>query len=183
MGLARRQGHHLGGCVNVRPVTLREAQAFVGRIHRHHAPPRGARAALGLYRATELVGVATLARPVARLIPWRSIAEVTRVAVADDTKHGCSMLYGAAARVAQAWGFYAVMTYTLAGESGASLRGAGWWPEPVRDSGSWNRPGRGRDQAKGDDLGLKVRWVRFLREWDESFDAVPQLDLLEVANG
>ena len=167
--------------MNVRPVTLREAQAFIHRTHRHHCPPRGARAALGLYVGEGLVGVATLGRPNARLIPQHTIAEVTRVAVADDTKHGCSMLYGAAARMAQAWGFYGVLTYTLASESGASLRAAGWWPEPVKDSGSWSRPGRGRDGAKGDDLGPKLRWVRFLREWDEDFDRSAQTELLEAA--
>lgn len=84
--------------MNVRPVTLREAQAFIQRTHRHHCPPRGARCALGLF-APALVGVATMGQPVARALPMQSIAEVTRVAVADDTKHGCSMLYGAAARV------------------------------------------------------------------------------------
>lgn len=168
--------------MNVRPVTLREAQAFIGRVHRHHSPPRGARAALGIFHGCELFGVATLARPNARLIPWQSIAEVTRVAVQNDVRHGCSMLYGACARVAQEWGFYAVLTYTLAEESGASLRAAGWWPEPVKDSGSWNRPGRTRLGAKGDDLGPKIRWVRFLREWDEAFDAVAQTSLaLEAA--
>ena len=35
--------------MNVRPITLREAQSFIHRTHRHHCPPRGARCALGLY--------------------------------------------------------------------------------------------------------------------------------------
>jgi hypothetical protein len=136
--------------MNVRPVTLRDAQSFVSRVHRHHCPPRGARAALGLFHGCELVGVATMGRPVARAIPNHTIAEVTRVAVQNDVRHGCSMLYGAAARMAQAWGFYAVMTYTLAEESGASLRAAGWWPEEASPGRSWNTPGRPRQGAKGD---------------------------------
>lgn len=58
----------------------------------------------------------------------------------------CSLVHGS--ETAQAWGFFAVMTYTLASESGASLRGAGWWPEAVKDSGSWTRPSRERFGAK-----------------------------------
>jgi hypothetical protein len=124
-----------------------------------------------------------MGQPVARLIPGHTVAEVTRVAVAD-ARHGCSMLYGAAARVAQSWGFFAIMTYTLASESGASLRAAGWWPDvlPSRgDGGSWNAPGRPRNAPKGDALGDKVRWIRLLREWDEQFDAPRQRELLEAA--
>lgn len=128
-----------------------------------------------------------LQRPIVRL-EWRAPAQgeppskatFEVVSHAQLARRG-EPFFGAAARVAQAWGFYAVMTYTLASEPGTSLRAAGWWPEPVKDSGSWNRPGRGRDEVKGDDLGPKIRWVRFLREWDDAFDGVAQADLLEVA--
>lgn len=48
------------------PLTLREAHAFVARVHRHHKPSRGGRFAIGVSRDGEIVGVAVVGRPVAR---------------------------------------------------------------------------------------------------------------------
>jgi hypothetical protein len=44
----------------------------------------------------------------------------------DGTKNANSMLYGAAWRVGKAMGYTRCVTYTQAGESGTSLRAAGW---------------------------------------------------------
>ncbi|SLB33401.1 XF1762 family protein [Mycobacteroides abscessus] len=56
-----------------------------------------------------------------------------------------SMLYGAAWRAAKAMGYRRLVTYTLASESGASLRAAGWRVvarRPPRKG--WDMPGRPR---------------------------------------
>ncbi|NOK06211.1 MULTISPECIES: XF1762 family protein [Myxococcus] len=147
-------------------VTLAQAQAFVAAHHRHHAPSIGHRWSHAVWDESRacLVGVAMVGRPVARGLDHRRVVEVTRLAT-DGTWNACSMLYAAAARAAHALGYFAVLTYTLDEESGASLRAAGWWG--VREavaSRAWNCPARPRETPS---LGAKTRWVRLLREYPE----------------
>jgi hypothetical protein len=108
------------------PLTFRQACAFVERHHRHHHPPRGAKFCLGVRdQDGELRGVAMIGRPVARHYDDGYTAEVNRTCT-DGTANANSALYGAAWRAARAIGYRRLITYTQAGESGASLRGAGW---------------------------------------------------------
>ena len=61
-----------------------------------------------------------------------------RAAGTDGTPNANSCLYGAAWRAAQALGYRRLITYTQEGESGASLRGAGWKVVAERPArGSW----------------------------------------------
>lgn len=112
--------------LRVVPVTFSDACAFVQMWHRHHQPPVGHKFSVGV--ATDdntLRGVAIVGRPVARhLDDWLTL-EVARTAT-DGTKNANSALYGTAWRAAKALGYRRLITYTQAGESGASLRGAGW---------------------------------------------------------
>lgn len=114
------------------PTTLAEANAYVAEFHRHHQPVPGAKFCIAvadvdrqLADDAEVCGVAIVGRPVARFLDdgWR--LEVNRCCT-DGTKNAASMLYGAAWRVARALGYNELITYTLASEGGASLRGAGW---------------------------------------------------------
>ena len=132
--------------LTVVPVTLKQAQDFVGSEHRHHGPPVGHRWSLGVQTPDgTLVGVAVCGRPVARGLDQRLMLEVVRVAT-DGTPNACSALYGACARSAVAMGYarHNVITYKLASEPGTSLVAAGW----VRDAGvvgrSWDTPSRRR---------------------------------------
>jgi len=72
------------------------------------------------------------------------------------------MLYAAARRAARALGYNPVYTYTLAEESGASLRGAGFIVDKADAGGPsrlWhNRPGRSVAPAGNDLFGGKIRW-------------------------
>ena len=112
--------------LNLIPVTFREACAFIAEHHRHHKPPAGIKFCLGLMdRDGELVGVATVGRPVARMYDDGLTLEVNRTCT-DGTANANSMLYGAAWRAAKALGYRRLITYTHASESGASLRAAGW---------------------------------------------------------
>lgn len=77
-------------------------------------------------------------------------AEVLRCCVLSDAPKGtCSFLYATAWRAARALGWRRLITYTLADESGASLRGAGWRtvaelpPRPAHRA--WKGPGRDRE--------------------------------------
>jgi hypothetical protein len=107
------------------PVTFRQAPAFIAAHHRHHKPPVGMRFCLGVAAGTELAGVATVGRPVARHLDDGYTLEVNRTCT-DGTPNANSMLYGAAWRAAKALGYRRLITYTQGGESGASLRAAGW---------------------------------------------------------
>jgi len=80
--------------VNLSPLTLTEAMAFVTATHRHHKAPQGGLFAVGISEADEVIGAAIVGRPVARMNDDGWTAEVTRVAT-NGAKNGCSMLYGA----------------------------------------------------------------------------------------
>jgi hypothetical protein len=108
------------------PVSFADAAAFVAEHHRHHVAPVGHKFSLGLADGDVLVGVAMIGRPVARAFDDGLTLEVNRTCIAGDVPNGNSQLYGAAWRAAKALGYRRLVTYTQAGESGASLRGAGW---------------------------------------------------------
>jgi hypothetical protein len=108
------------------PISQRTAKAFITERHRHHAPSRGAKFCIGVANDKgELVGVAMVGRPVARAFDDGLTAEVNRTCT-DGTANANSALLGAAWRISAAMGYRRLVTYTQAGESGASLTAAGW---------------------------------------------------------
>ena len=109
----------------VRPITLREACAFIQAHHRHNKPPRGHKFSISAREGEQLVGVATAGRPIARHFDDGLTLEVNRTCT-DGTRNVNSLLYGAIWRAAKAMGYRRCITYTQADESGASLRAAGW---------------------------------------------------------
>ena len=125
------------------PLTFAEANAFVERHHRHHKPVQGCKFVLGVAQRECPVGVAIVGRPVARHLDDGWTLEVNRCCT-DGTYNACSMPYGAAWRAARALGYRKLITYTLAEEGGASLRGAGWTCVGERGGGSWARMDRPR---------------------------------------
>lgn len=54
--------------LSVVPVTFRRACEFIATYHRHHRPPRGMKFAVGVADDGKLVGVATVGRPVSRVL-------------------------------------------------------------------------------------------------------------------
>lgn len=138
------------------PCTIADAKEFVRQHHRHSAPPVSGLFALAVARAGVVVGVAVVGRPVARELQDGFTAEVTRVAVVDGVRNGCSLLYGAAWRACRAIGYRKLVTYTLATEGGTSLRAAGWRVVGKVKAESWSRAARPRvDRAP---LQRKLRW-------------------------
>jgi hypothetical protein len=111
--------------MNVVPITLREACAFIQEHHRHNPPPRGWKFGLGLKAGDTLVGVATAGRPTARHFDDGLTLEVNRTCT-DGTRNANSKLYGAVWQAAKAMGYVRCITYTQADETGASLRAVGW---------------------------------------------------------
>jgi hypothetical protein len=131
--------------VRLVPVSFRDACGFVAMWHRHHQPPIGCKFCIGVANGDDvLVGVAIVGRPVARMADDGLTLEVTRTAT-DGTPNTNSMLYGAARRAAYALGYRRLISYTQAGESGSSLRAAGWRVLAERPAKpGWDRPSRPR---------------------------------------
>lgn len=143
----------------IRPITLRQARAFVDEHHRHHDGPQGGKFALALLQGGELVGVAIAGQPVARGNDDGLTLEVTRVCVLDGIRNGCSYLYGKMRRAGQALGYRRIITYTLNTENGASLRAAGWTCEAETRGQTWNRPKSGRIREDKAPIQNKFRWA------------------------
>lgn len=110
--------------LRVRPLELREANAFIEKYHRHHKRVQGHRFSIGCYLGKKLLGCAVCGRPTSGL-DGKRILEVTRLC-SDGSRNVCSMLYSAAARAAQALGYDRVQTYIFESEHGSSLKASGW---------------------------------------------------------
>lgn len=109
----------------IRPLELREANAFVEANHRHHKRAQGHRFSIGVIDSVGVLhGCAIVGRPVGGT-EQRTTLEVTRLCT-DGTPNVCSMLYSAAARAGKALGYLKIQTYIYASETGASLRAAGF---------------------------------------------------------
>lgn len=154
------------------PMSLNLAADVVDRIHRHHKRPRGHKFSLGVVcEDGRPCGVAIVGRPVARCFDNGSTLEVTRVAT-DGTPNACSALYGRVWRVAKESGYLRVITYTQDGESGASLRAAGWKPiAELRPRTGWDTPSRSREDRGTDGV------ARIL--WEQRANNAPDLPTIE----
>ncbi|MES1164174.1 MAG: XF1762 family protein [Verrucomicrobiota bacterium] len=137
------------------PVTLREARAFVARVHRTHRPPQGGLFAVAASDGDEIKAVAIVGRPVSRELDDGWSAEVVRLA-SDGTRNACSLLYAAAWRAARALGYRRLITYILNTEPGTSLKAAGWRLIGAAGGGTWScktRPRVDTHPTQG-----KLRW-------------------------
>ena len=138
------------------PITLAEAKAYIATHHRHHKPPLSHKFSVAVADEEGTVrGVATVGRPVSRHLDDGWTLEVNRVAT-DGARNACSMLYGAAWRVAKALGYRKLITYTLPEEGGASLRGAGWRCIGEAGGGAWDRKSRPRVDLAPQQV--KMKW-------------------------
>jgi hypothetical protein len=146
------EGHQGGGrevSLRLVPVTWETAQGFNRMWHRtHQKPPPGHIFRTGV--ATDLdvlVGVAIVGWPAPIGYQDGLTLEVRR-SVTDGYPNANSMLYGACARAAFALGYRRLITYTQQGESGSSLRAAGYRviaERPARKG--WDTPSRPRDNT------------------------------------
>lgn len=158
-------GIRIDAGLRVGPISRSEAQDFVKAHHRHNPPPPGDRFRFGCWNGPDLVAVAIVGRPVARMIDHETTVEVNRLCVnhglpPELTWKACSLLYTAAAEEAEARGFERILTYTLESESGMSLRYARWKPVATTAGGTWDRPSRPREDRAP--TCPKVRWEKEL---------------------
>ena len=144
--------------MDILPLSLAEANAFVEKHHRNHRPVVGHKFSLGVAKEDIVVGVAIVGRPVSRVLDDGLTLEVNRVAT-DGTRNACSLLYGACRRATFALGYKKLITYTLPAEGGASLRGAGWTLLGSAGGGNWNWKGRPRIDTAAELQGQKLLWT------------------------
>lgn len=137
------------------PMALKEANAFVEQYHRHHKPVVGHKFSIGASNGEKVVGVAIVGRPVSRHLDDGWTLEVTRLCT-DGTRNACSLLYAAAWRAARAMGYKRMVTYTLESEDGASLRAAGW--RCVGQAGGLRWTGKRRPEVDLYPAQMKLRW-------------------------
>ena len=130
--------------LELQPITLKEAMLFVDKYHRHHKAPQGGKFAIGLSDEDEVIGVAIVGRPVARMLDNGYTAEVTRLCVKEGYRNACSMLYSACWRAARAMGYKRLVTYILQSETGKSLEASGFRLVGQAGGGSWSRQERPR---------------------------------------
>lgn len=156
--------------LQLRPIDLKGARAFVAEHHRHNRPPVGHKFSIACYDGDRLCGVVMVGRPVARGLDDGLTLEINRNCT-DGTYNACTMLYGAACRAAKALGYKRIVTYTLESEPGTSLKASGWKKDAENiGGGTWNTPARPRDLAQttllGNDIKYsterKIRWSKNL---------------------
>lgn len=128
------------------PMALKEANAFIERNHRHHGPLKFQKFSVGVADNGKTVGVAIVGRPVSTHLDDGWTLEVSRLCT-DGSRNACSMLYAARWRTARAMGYRKLITYILDTEPGTSLKAAGWVKEADTRAGSWDHPSRRRTTA------------------------------------
>jgi hypothetical protein len=149
-----------------RPVTRDEAMAYVRAHHRHSKKGLpGWKFGSGLFDpAGQLVGVGIAGNCAAR--EWHKqggghFIEIRRVAT-EGARNACSQLYGGLTRAAKAIGYCTAWTYTLAHESGSSLRASGREVFAHRTPrGGWDSASRPRDETDWPS-DAKVLWIKRL---------------------
>ena len=144
----------------IKPCTVKRAKAWISQTHRHLPSVNGGLFAVALENERgELIGVA-MAGTGPRVWEGTSRLVITRVAVTEDIKNGCSQLYGAMCRAGKALGYKEAWTYTLPEEPGTSLKAAGFEYMGLTDGGEHSRVNRPRKEAVRPDK--KHRWRRIL---------------------
>lgn len=143
--------------LQVVPISLKEANAFVEMHHRHHKPVVGHKFSIGASDGEKIVGVAIVGRPVSRHLDDGWTLEVTRCCT-DGTKNACSLLYGAAWRAAKAMGYRKIVTYILESEHGTSLKASGY--KCIGQAGGLRWTGTRRPEVDLCPAQMKLRFER-----------------------
>lgn len=114
-----------GTMLEVKPISLAKANAYIIENHRHHDKVQGHKFSESCWDGERLVGVAVVGRPVSRHLDDGETLEVTRLCT-DGTYNACSILYARCAKIAKDMGYKKIITYILDTEGGTSLKASGW---------------------------------------------------------
>jgi len=161
--------------IRVQPSTIKKANDFIKTFHRHHRPTirnSGRWALSALDNDNQIVGVVIAGNPVSATYMDGFTLELTRLCVAETAPKGtCSFLLGKCCAIWRAMGGTRVITYTLAHESGASLRGAGWTlAGEVKPHKRWQNKTKSDGVARA---ALEIYELKKLR-WEKQMEVVNQ---------
>ena len=158
----------------IRPISLKDANAFVEFNHRHHRKTQGHKFSIGVYDENGVLhGVAIVGRPLSRYLDDGMTMEVLRLCT-DGFKNACSKLYSQSARASKELGYKKIITYILQEELGSSLKASGWILEEDNvGGGSWDNCSRRIDnrqfaqismfeEREKYPIGKKQRWCKYL---------------------
>lgn len=154
--------------LRIRPCNFADAQAFVAEHHDHNGTLPMDRFRAAIWNGPTLLGVVMVGNPTTPSLMNQGLVEVRRLcldrAVANELRwKACSALYDWSAAEAERRGWRRIITYTLASETGMSLRYTRpRWKregEASRPGHSWVARGRGRVVGPTE---AKVRWSRVL---------------------
>lgn len=150
--------------MQVVPISLKDANAYVEQLHRHHQPVVRDKWRIAVAdRNGKIVGIAQVGRPISRMLDDGQTLEVLRCCT-DGTHNACSFLYSHCAKIAKCFGYKKIITYILETENGTSLKASGWvCDDSSCGGGSWSRPSRTRETIKAP-VCKKQRWVKVLKE-------------------
>ena len=162
MGLGER-AHY-----SIRPITVKAAIQWVRETHRDLPVVQGGLFASSVYRGDHPVAAGIAVNPprvwqgTGRIVIGRVAAIPGLEPVGNHAAPACTMIYGSLCRAAKALGYREAWTYTLPGESGASLRAAGFTYMGETKGGEWDRASRPRQKAVRSEK--KGRWMRRLSD-------------------
>lgn len=140
------------------PISLKQANEFVERHHRHNKRVLTHKISIGLEKDGELIGVGIAGIPIARKLDNGRTLELRRICVKEGYPNACSKIMARLKQIGQLMGYEKIITYTLQKESGASLRAVnGRIVHASNRPGEWRRKGKPyRHQAVYDEP--KYRW-------------------------
>jgi len=151
------------------PLDIKTANTYVALHHRHNKPTNGHKFSIGVECDGILIGVCICGKPIARVLDDGKTLEVRRVCT-DGTRNACSILYGAAARIAKQMGYDKIITYTLLTEPGTSLKASGWTLVCESSGRSWNTQSRPRDEYQTTLFGTERKYETGKKyRWEKSF--------------
>ena len=154
--------------LKTKPITIKDANLFVSKYHRHHRPTtrNSGKWAISVcdVETNEIVGVAIVGNPVSASFMDGLTLEITRLCVIESAPLGtASFLISKCSKIWKLMGGEKIITYTLFHESGASLKGAGWVKVgEVKPHNNWNNKSK-IDGKQRDTLEIyklkKNRWA------------------------
>ena len=142
----------------IRPITLKVANEFINKHHRHHGGTVGCKFSIALFEGEKMIGVAICGRPVSRRLDHGEICEINRLCTLGG-ENSCSALYGACSRIAKEMGYKKIITYILESESGISLKASNFSCDGEAGGTHWTGD---RDRGQNIPYEKKLRWSRIL---------------------
>lgn len=128
--------------MRVVPISLKDANEFVEKHHRHNRKVVTHKVSIGLEKDGELIGVGIAGIPIARLLNDGKTLELRRICVKPGHPNACSKLMSRMKQIGQLMGYERIITYTLQKESGVSLRAVGARCVANVKPGNWKRKGK-----------------------------------------